>query len=175
LKIIMESGRAEYLHEILETTFPPSNLGYEFSEREQESFFQKTKEDLTKRKTIVQKLRQEFESQPGYRIEIVSAGSPLRLLMFFADRTEALSKRELLHTSLLMLRNEKGSVYVRNLKSITENDGSTRVVKLIVTGIDDRPTIERTEDKVKVTATGFKAEFIKIKVKEIQNVIKIIL
>jgi len=174
-KIIMESGQEEYLHEILETTLPPSNPNYEFSDSEQETFFQKAKEDVAKRKTIVQKLREEFESQPGYRIEIVSAGSPLRLRMFFADRTEALSKRELLHMSLLMLRNEKGSVYVRDLKSITENDGSTRVVKLIVTGIDDRPTIERMEDKVKVTTSGFQAEFVKFKVKERQNVIKIVL
>jgi hypothetical protein len=174
-KIIMESGQEEYLHAILEMTLPPSNPEYEFSDSEQESFFQKAKEDVAKRKTIVQKLREEFESQPGYRIEIESAGLPLRLLMFFADRTEALSNRELLHMSLLMLRNEKGSVYIRNLKSITENDGSTRVVKLIVAGIDERPTIERMEDKVKVTASGFQAEFKKIKVKELQNMIKIVL
>ena len=174
-KTNMESGQAEYLHEILKTTLNPSNPGYEFSDSEQESFFQKAKEDVAKRKAIVQKLREEFESQAGYRIEIESVSSPLRLLMFFADRTEALSKRELLHRSLLMLRNENGSVYVRDLKSITKNDGSTCVVKLTVAGIDDKPTIEKMGDKVKVTAAGFQAEFMTPEVKELQNVIKIIL
>jgi len=174
-KEIMESGQTEYLHEILETTLSSSNPAYIFSDSEQKSLFQKSNEDIANRKGIVQKLREEFESQPGYRIEIVSESSPLRLRMFFADRTEALTQRELLHMSLLMLRNEKGSVSIRDLRSITENDGSTRVVKLKVTGIEDRPIIERTEDKIKVTAEGFLGEFTSAEVKEQQNVIKIVL
>lgn len=174
-KEIMESGQAEYLHEILETTLSSSNTAYIFSDSEQESFFRKAKEDVASRKGIIQKLREEFESQPGYRIEIVSESSPLGLRMFFADRTEALAQRELLHLSLLMLRNEKGFVSIRDLKSITENDGSTQVVKLTVTGIEGKPVIEKTEDRVKITAKGFQAEFTNPEVKEQQNVIKIVL
>jgi hypothetical protein len=174
-KEIMESGETEYLHEILETTLPSSDPASLFSGSDQEYFFQKAREAVSNRKGVVQKLREEFESQPGYRIEIESDSSPLRLLMFFADRTEALTQKELLHLSLLMLRNEKGFVSIRDLKSITKNDGSTQVVKLTVTGIEDKPDIEKTEDRVKITAKGFQAEFTNSEVKEQQNVIKIVL
>lgn len=174
-KDIMESGQAEYLHEILESALSSLDSTSLFSDSEQESFFLKAKEDIANREGIVQKLREEFESQPGFRIEIVSESSPLRLRMFFADRTEALTQGELLHMSLLMLQNDKGFVSIRDLKSITENDGSTQVVRLTVTGIEDKPVIERTEDRVKVTAKGFQAEFSNPEVKEQQNVIKIVL
>ena len=174
-KDIMESGKMEYLHEILETTPSSSDPNYKFSDDERESFFRKAREAIAKRKGIVQRLREEFESQSGFRIEIVSESTLLRLRMFFADRTEALSQKELLHTSLLMLQNEKGSVSISDLQSVTENDGSSQVVRLTVTGIEDKPIIERTEDKIKVTSKGFVGEFTSAEVKEQQNVIKIIL
>jgi hypothetical protein len=174
-KQIMESGRTDYLHEILEANVSSSDVTYAFSDRQQESFFQRAKGDVENRKIIVQDLRKEFDSLSGYRIEIVAKGSPLRLQMFFADRTEALSQKELLHLFLLMLRNENGSVSVRGLKSVTENDGSTRVVKLTVSGIDDKPVIENRGDKISVTIEGFQAEFSKAEVTERKNVISIVL
>jgi hypothetical protein len=174
-KEIMESGRTDYLHEILEANVSSSDVTYAFSDRQQESFFQRAKGDVENRKIVVQDLRKEFDSLSGYRIEIVAKGSPLRLQMFFADRTEALSQKELLHLFLLMLRNENGSVSVRGLKSVTENDGSTRVVKLTVSGIDDKPVIENRGDKISVTSGGFQAEFSKAEVTERKNVISIVL
>ena len=173
-KDVVESGDTEYLHEILESALSSSDPTCQFSASEQESFFQKARDAVANRKSVVQRLREEFESQPGYRIEIVSDSSPLRLRMFFADRTEALSQRELLHMSLLMLQNEKGVVSIRDLKGITENNGSAQVVRLTVTGMEDKPIIERIEGKVKVTAKGFQAEFTGAEVQEQQNVIKII-
>lgn len=174
-KVVLGAGKEEYLHEIVETTLSSSDPSFLFSDSERESFFQKAKEDVTSRKGIVQKLRDEFESQPGYRIEIVAESLPLGLRIFFADRTEALTQKELLHISLLILRNEKGFVSIRDLKSITENDGSTHVVRLTVTGIEDKPIIERTEDKIKVRTEGFLGEFTSAEVQEQQNVIKIVL
>jgi hypothetical protein len=174
-KEIMESGQAEFLHEILKTTVSSSDHTCGFSDEEQESFSQKAKEDVENRGHTVQRLRKEFGSQPGYRIEFVSSKTPLGLLMFFADRTEALSQRELLHSFLLMLRNENGSLSVRDLMSITENDSSTGVVKLTVVGIIEKPVIENIEGKIKVTAKGFQAEFNEAEVEERQNVIKIVL
>jgi hypothetical protein len=174
-KEMMESGRADYLHEILGAAVSSSDMTYVFSDKQQESFFQRAKEDIENRKIVVRDLRKEFDSLSGYRVDITSKGSPLRLQMFFADRTEALSQRELLHVSLLMLRNEKGSVSVRGLKSITENDGSTRVVKLTVSGIDEKPVIENRGDKISVSAEGFQAEFSNAEVSERKNVISIVL
>ncbi len=174
-KDIMESDEMEYLHEILESALSSSDQTYLFSDSDQESFFQKAREAVANRKGIVQKLREEFESQSGYRVEIVAERSPLRLRMFFADRTEALTRKELLHMSLLMLQGDKGSVSIRDLKSITENDGSIQVVKLTVAGIEEKPMIERIEGKIMVTAKGFQAEFTNAEVQERQNSIKIVL
>lgn len=174
-KEIMESGEAEYLHEILKTTVSSTDHTCGFSDEEQESFLQKAKEDVENRGQTVQRLRKEFGSQPGYRIEFVSPKTPLGVLMFFANRTEALSQRELLHSFLLMLRNENGSLSVRDLMSITENDSSIGVVKLTVAGIIEKPVIENIEGKIKVTAKGFQAEFNKAEVEECQNLIKIVL
>jgi hypothetical protein len=174
-KEIMETGQVEYLHEILETTVSSSYQTYMFPDERKESFFQEAKKEVGNRKVTVQRLRKEFDSQPGYRIEIVTENVPLRLQMFFADRTEALSQRELLHRFLLVLRNEKGSVSVRNLMSITENDGSARAVKLTVAGIKEKPVFEKIGDKIRITAKGFQAEFSDAGVKEGHNVIEIVI
>jgi len=174
-KETMESGQAEYLHEILETTASSSNHTCVFSDEEQESYFQKAKEAVEDRRNTVQRLRKEFDSQQGYRIEIVSFKTPLNLVMFFADRTEALSQRELLHRFLLMLRNDNGAITVRELRSITENDGSTGVEKLTIGGITEKPLIENIEGKIKITAKGFHAEFSEAEVKEHRNGIRIVL
>jgi hypothetical protein len=173
-KETMESGQAEYLHEILETTASSSNHTYMFSDEEQKSFLQKAKEAVEDRGNTVQRLRKEFDSQQGYRIEIVSFKTPLNLVMFFADRTEALSQRELLHRFLLMLRNDKCVITVRELMSITENDGSTGVEKLTVAGITEKPLIENIESKIKITAKGFHTEFSKADLEEGQNGIRIV-
>ncbi len=172
-KETMESGQTEYLHEILEMAVSAFDHTCVFSDEEQESFLQKAKEDVRERKNTVQRLREEFDSQPGYRIEIVSFQTPLGLVMFFADRTETLSQRELLHEFLLMLRNDRGAVTVRELMSITENDGSTGVEKLAVAGISEEPLIENIEGKIKITAKGFHAEFSGAEVEEHQNMIRI--
>jgi hypothetical protein len=169
----MESGQAEYLHEILETAVSAFDHTCVFSAEEQESYLQKAEEDVERRKNTVQRLREEFDSQSGYRIEIDSIQTPLRLVMFFADRTEALSQRELLHEFLLMLRNDRGAVTVRELMSVTENDGSTGVEKLTVAGITEKPLIENIEGKIKITAKGFHAEFSEAEVEERQNMIRI--
>jgi len=174
-KETMESGKAEYLHEILETTVPSSDHTFVFSDEEQKSFLQKAKEDIEDRRKTVERLRKEFESQPGYRIEIASFKTPLGLVMFFADRTEALSQRELLHGFLLVLRNDIGAITVRELLSLTENNGSTGVEKLTVAGITEKPVIENIEGKIKITAKGFHAEFSEAEVEEHQNGIRIVL
>ena len=95
--------------------------------------------------------------------------------MFFADRTEALSEKELLHYSLVILRNEKGSVTVRNLMSITENDGSTGVLKFKISGIKEKPVIEQNVDRIKVTAEGFQAEFSGVQIEERDDGVKIVI
>ncbi|MBN2246081.1 MAG: hypothetical protein JW755_09580, partial [Candidatus Aminicenantes bacterium] len=94
---------------------------------------------------------------------------------FFADRTEALSDKELLHYSLVMLRNEKGSVMVRNLMSITENNGSTGVIKFKISGINEKPVIEKKDDRIKVTAEGFQAEFSGAQIEEGEDGMKIVI
>jgi len=96
-------------------------------------------------------------------------------LLFFADRTEALSDKELLHYSLVMLRNDKGSVMVRNLMNITENNGSTGVIKFKIAGIKEKPVIKKSDDKIKVTAEGFQAEFSGAQMEEGENGVKIVI
>ena len=123
----------------------------------------------------MQKLQKEFNSLPGYQIHITASKEPLRLQMFFADRTEALSEKELLHSSLVMLRNEKGSVTVRDLMSITENNGSTGVIKFKTSGITEKPVIDKNDVGIKVTAKGFQAEFSGAKIEEWEDGVKIVI
>jgi len=77
--------------------------------------------------------------------------------------------------SLVMLRNEKGSVTVRDLMSITSNNGLTGVLKFTIAGIKEIPLIEKKEDRIKVTTKGFQAEFKGAQIVESKNVIKIML
>ena len=174
-KIVMESGQAEYLHNILGKALLPSDPTFAFSEEERGFFFEKAKEEVENRKAEVRRLEKEFDSQPGFRVEVVAENNPLGLRMFFADRTEALSERKLLHYFLLMLRNEKGSISIRDLKSITQSDGSTNVTKLTIAGIAEKPVIENREGKIKMSAKGIQAEFSGAEVRESPNAIKIVL
>ena len=171
----LESGEIQYLHELLRKIAGSSDQKCEFSDKEQELYFKKAKNDVENRKSTVQKLQKEFNSLPGYQIHITASKEPLRLLMFFADRTEALSEKELLHSSLVMLRNEKGSVTVRDLMSITENNGSTGVIKFKTSGIKEKPVIEKNDVGIKVTAKGFQAEFSGAKIEEWENGVKIVI
>lgn len=171
----IESGEIQYLHEFLRTIAHSSDRECEFSNREQELYFKKAKNDVENRKSTVQKLQEEFNSLSGYQIQIITSKEPLRLLMFFADRTEALSEKKLLHSSLVMLRNEKGSVTVRNLMSITENNGSTGVINFKISGIQEKPVIEKNDVRIKVTAKGFQAEFSGAEIEESENGLKIVI
>ncbi|MBN1273061.1 MAG: hypothetical protein JXB26_12395 [Candidatus Aminicenantes bacterium] len=171
----IESGEVQYLHELLRKIARTSDRECEFSDREQELFFKEAKNDVENRKSTVQKLQKEFNSLAGYQIQIIASQEPLRLLMFFADRTEALSEKELLHSSIVMLRNEKASVTVRGLMSITENNGSTGVIKFRTSGIKEKPVIEKNDGRIKVTAKGFQAEFSSAKIEEWENGLKIVI
>jgi hypothetical protein len=174
-KEIMELGQAEYLHEILGKALLPSGHTFMFTEEEQESFFKMAKEEVENRGTAVRKLIREFDLQPGFRIEIAAENNPLRLRMFFADRTDILSERELLHHFLLMLANEKGFISIRDLKSITKNDGSSNVTGLTIAGITEKPVIENIDGKIKVSAKGIQAEFSGVEVRESPYAVKIVL
>ena len=171
----LESGEIQYLHELLRKIAGSSDQKCEFSDKEQELYFKKAKNDVENRKSTVQKLQKEFNSLPGYQIHITASKEPLRLQMFFADRTEALSEKELLHSSLVMLRNEKGSVTVRDLMSITENNGSTGVIKFKTSGITEKPVIDKNDVGIKVTAKGFQAEFSGAKIEEWEDGVKIVI
>jgi len=171
----MESGEFQHLHELLGKIAHASDGNCMFSKEEQELFYSEAKNDVENRKSTVQKLQQEFNSFPGFMIQITTSKEPLRLLMFFADRTEALSEKELLHYSLVMLRNEKGSVMVRNLMSITENNGSTGVISFKISGINEKPVIEKNDDRIKVTAKGFQAEFSGAQIEEGEDGMKIVI
>ena len=171
----MESGEVQYLHELLGKIADTSEGECTFSKAAQELYFNKAINDVENRKSTVQKLQQEFNSFPGYQIQISASEEPLRLLMFFADRTEALSEKELLHYSLVILRNEKGSVTVRNLMSITENNGSTSVISFKISGIQDKPVIEKNDDRIKVMAEGFQAEFSGAQIEEGEDGMKIVI
>jgi hypothetical protein len=174
-KTVMESGQAEYLHDILEKALSPPEPMFAFTAEEREVFFEKAKEEVENRRAETRALKMEFDSQPGFRIEIVAENNPLRLRMFFADRTEALSERKLLHHSLLMVGNERASISIRNLKSITQSDGSTNVIGLTIAGIAEKPVIENRDGKIKVSAKGIQAEFSGAEVRESPNAIKIVL
>jgi len=174
-KTRMESGEVQYLHELLGKIAYRSDGKFQFSNKEQELYFKKAKNDVENRISTVEKLQKEFYSLPGYQIQITASEEPLRLLMFFADRTETLSEKELLHYSLVMLRNEKGSVTVRNLMSITENNGSSGVLKFKISGIKEKPVIEKNDDTIKVTAEGFQAEFSGARIEEWENGVKIVI
>jgi len=171
----MESGEVQYLHELLGKIADTSEGECTFSKAAQELYFNKAINDVENRKSTVQKLQQEFNSFPGYQIQISASEEPLRLLMFFADRTEALSEKELLHYSLVILRNEKGSVTVRNLMSITENNGSTGVISFKISGIKEKPVIEKNDDRIKVMAEGFQAEFSGAQIEEGDYGVKIVI
>jgi hypothetical protein len=105
----------------------------------------------------------------------VAPKQPLGLVMFFADMTDALSERELLHRRLLMLRHPRGQLRVRGIDCLTESDGATGVVKLTIAGLEERPEFDDGTGEFSLSRSGLTIDLEQVSITEQGNIITVYL
>jgi len=171
----METGEFQYLHEGLAGLVSKNVRAQRFGNKEIQQFRERADEDITRRFDKRQSMKADFFAQSGYRLEIVPQKEPLRLVMFFADMTDALDERELLHRRLLILDHQSGQIRVRDLLCLTESDGSTGVVKLTIAGLTEKPNFDDSTQKLSIKGAELNAEFEPVSIKEDGQTISVFL
>jgi len=90
-------------------------------------------------------------------------GKPLLLRNFDPINVERLSEREILHTRMLQLGNDAGSLEILNHGSMTTAAGAhplfDGVRKWTAAGLEAQPEIQRDGDKISITAPSVKVSF----------------
>lgn len=162
----LDGGQAKFMDELLEAALarldaPPQ----EFSEAEVLASLRRAQVDTAALQEKKTKLRQEFLSQPGWKVVlVVEGGEPLWPQGFDPLNVERLAGTEVLHTRFLKLGNSAASVEVQNRRALTEAAGAhplfNGVRRLTVTGLPAEPTVNVPGEghKVVVKAEGFQAE-----------------
>jgi hypothetical protein len=162
----LETGQVKFVDEALEAALARIEAApRQFSAAEQETALRRAQADTAALAAKKAKLREEFLSQPGWRIVlIVESGEPLWPQGFDPLNVERLGGAAVLHTRFLKLGNSSASLEVLNRSALTEAAGAhplfNGVRRLTVTGLADEPTFNVPADggKVVVKAEGFQAE-----------------
>lgn len=106
--------------------------------------------------------RRDFLDQPGWRL-ILKAAHPLFPQGFDPLNVKVVASGEVLHTRLLKLGNDAGSIEVIGRASLTEAAGAhplfSGVQTLTVTGLDAPPRVDRADDGISLSAEGITGMF----------------
>lgn len=162
----LDGGQAKFIDELLNAALARVDApSQDFSDAEVSASLRRAYADtaaLQKKKT---NLRQEFLSQPGWKVVlVVEGGEPLWPQGFDPLNVERLGGTEVLHTRFLKLGNSSCSLEVLNRRALTEAAGAhplfNGVRRLTVTGLPAEPTVNVPGEghKVVVKAEGFQAE-----------------
>jgi len=142
----------------------PSGASCDFTDEERQAARRQAQADVEALKQGRAELRRMFEAQPGWRIVVQAAeGKPLLLRNFDPINVERLSEREILHTRMLQLGNDAGSLEILNHGSMTTAAGAhplfDGVRKWTAAGLEAQPEIQRDGDKISITAPSVKVSF----------------
>jgi hypothetical protein len=88
------------------------------------------------------KEEREFFTKLGYRIDLRSVGGSLHFEMFDPFSIEALGEGRILHPAQVSCRTRSGKVRALWRPCLTEVDGRGRIVRMIVTGVRDKPKLK---------------------------------
>jgi hypothetical protein len=104
----------------------------------------------------------QFENQPGWRLVLVNEGPPLFPSNFDPLNVHGMGGGRVLHTRVLGIANERGSIEVFGRTALTEAAGAhplfNGVRRLIVTGLAE-PDVDESAGMIRVSAEGVRAEF----------------
>ncbi|MCZ6598211.1 MAG: hypothetical protein O7B99_11280, partial [Planctomycetota bacterium] len=108
--------------------------------------------------------RQSFLDAPGWRVEVLAAsGRPLWAHGFDPINVDLVADGEVLHGRWVVLGNDEGTVKVLDRPALTLAAGKhplfEGVSKLVVTGIDEEPTVSSDGGSVELKAEGLVARF----------------
>lgn len=137
----------------------------EFSDSEKASFKSRAETAVQAYKAKLASEQKEFESLPGWRIEVVVEEGAHLLAPRGFDPLNVLSLGDglVLHTRMLNLGNNQGLASMLNNRAISFGPNShplfNGVRRVTFAGIEDEPTIEENGDSVKITSEGVNIAF----------------
>lgn len=157
-------GEQTILHELLENELiAMEEEPYEFSKQEKEDIFKKVQVEVGELISEKKRIKNEFLSQPGWRIIVSTESEPLWPKGFDPLNLKLISDSAILHKRWLKLCNTQGCIEIINHKSITEPMGDhplfQGVKKVTVAGLDKEPAIEKVDNKLSLKMEGISVEF----------------
>lgn len=134
----------------------------EFTDTERDSIGQVATSDVAALKDRLAADRRAFLDQQGWRL-VIQAASPLFPQGFDPLNVSVVAPGEVLHSRLVKLGNDAGSVEVIGRASLSEAAGAhplfNGVRTLTVTGLEAPPSITGADGGLRVTADGISGEF----------------
>jgi hypothetical protein len=104
----------------------------------------------------------QFDSLPGWRLVIVNQGAPLFPNNFDPLNVVSLGGGRVLHTRVIVIGNEGGSIEVFGRSALTEAAGPhplfTGIRRLLITGLPE-PDVAESAGTVRIVADGVRGEF----------------
>ncbi len=150
-KTILEASDSLYLENILKNVV--SDLPCEsksLSSTDIEKIKTETHSDLLHWREKQKREIEQFDTLPGFRIEINASSKPLNIWIFEPLEIEILDDRSVFHRVIFSAGNEAGSLRILNLPSITGFDNSLRVTSMQIHGLSKGPEINEKEKTVKL-------------------------
>jgi hypothetical protein len=152
----LESGSIDDIEAELAKALSPFPPKRTFSIADLIEIRSKAEEDLAAQKTRRDVLFQEFLSRPGYRIEIITEGDPLRPVSFSYDALVRMTDNESLHRGALAFKNGSATLEVRS-GALSVHRGTPGAVRILATGFATKPSVVRGRSQAK-DITVIKAE-----------------
>ncbi len=136
----------------------------DFTADERKAVETKAQEDVAKLEQERAQVLQAFQSQPGWRILVVTAGSkPLWPEAFDPLNVTRLSQKGILHKRWLKLKNESGSIEILNHGSMTEAAGAHPLFHGVrqwsTAGLTASPKVKQEGRHISLTAPGCILDF----------------
>ena len=157
-KDAMEAGRFPYLARHLAQVCEGAST-VEFPGGEADLIRAKAHRDFLTWKAEGQALKSEIENRPGHQVIVDAGERPLRLSMFLATHTRALTSGELLHRRLLAVRNEMGSVRIRRRDCVTSASNARLIERILIPGLESSPVLRRSGGAVSFEIDGVALTF----------------
>ena len=121
--------------------------------------------------------RSKYMSKPGWRLDVVSHGSPLWPSGFDPLNMQVLGGREVLHSRWLELSNSSGVLEVLDRAALTVGAGEhplfEGVERMILTGLPVEPGFEQEDERLIIRGRGITAELTGARVEKSDRLIVI--
>lgn len=158
-KSVLEDNDALYLEDILKKTISEWTAEPKhFTTKETDSLNAGAKIDFNKWQDRKKQEIEQFNTTPGYRIEINASNSPLTIRIFEPLEIEILDDGSVFHRMIFSAGNESGSLRIMNQPCITWFDNSLRIEKLAVNGLKEAPEIIENENKLFIRNSNISVE-----------------